>query len=64
MTRYVLDCRDYPSDVKCTLALSADSKEELLDAVMQHACKFHKYPDTPEVREKITSGMKEEAAAK
>jgi len=59
MTRYSLDCRDYPSDTKCSLALSADSKEELVEAVMEHARKVHKYEDTPEVREKIKSGIKE-----
>ncbi len=29
-----IDCRDYPGDVKCTLALSANSEDELLDAAM------------------------------
>ena len=46
MGRYYIDCRDYPGDVKCSVALSADSKEELLEAVVQHGSKVHKYDDS------------------
>ncbi len=59
MARYFVDCRDYPSDVKCTLALSADRKEELLEAVVQHGTKIHGIQDTREFRDKIIKGMKE-----
>lgn len=59
MKRYFIDCRDYPSDVKCTLALSADTKEELLDAVVQHGTKVHGFEDTPEFREQILKGFTE-----
>ena len=58
MSRYYIDCRDYPGDVKCSVALSADSKEELLKAVVQHGTKVHGYEDTPEFREKIMSEFK------
>jgi len=58
MERYYVDCRDYPGDVKCSLALSADSKEELLEAVVQHGKKVHGYKDTPEFRKNIVKGMK------
>ena len=61
MKRYFIDCRDYPSDVKCTLALSADTKEELLEAVVQHGIKVHGYEDTPEFREQIIKGFTEMA---
>ena len=59
MARYYVDCREHPSDVKCSLALSADKKEELLEAVVQHATKVHGYKDTKEFRDQITKGMKE-----
>ena len=36
MERYSIDCRDYPGDVKCSVALSADTKEELLKAFVDH----------------------------
>ena len=59
MGRYYIDCRDYPGDVKCTVALSADTKEELLEAVVQHGTKVHGYEDTLEFREMIVKGFKE-----
>ena len=59
MSRYFIDCRDYPSDdVKCSVALSADSKEELLEAVVQHGTKVHGYADTPEFRKNIVNEFK------
>ncbi len=60
MKRYFIDCRDYPGDVKCTVALSADTKDELLEAVVQHGTKVHGYEDTPDFREMIVEGFKEE----
>lgn len=59
MTRYYIDCRDYPGDVKCTVALAADTKEELLEAVVEHGAKVHGYKDTREFREKIVKEFKE-----
>jgi len=59
MKRYFIDCRDHPSEVKCTVALSADSKEELLEAVVQHGTKVHGYEDTPDFRKMILNGIKE-----
>ncbi len=59
MSRYYIDCRDFPSDTKCSVALSADSKEELLEAVVQHGTTVHKYEDTPEFRENIMKEFKE-----
>lgn len=46
LSRYYIDCRDVPSDAKCTVALSADTKEELLEAAVQHAVKVHGHEDT------------------
>ena len=59
MKRYSIDCRDHPSDVKCSVALSADTKDELLEAVVQHATKVHGYEDTPDFRKMILNEMKE-----
>lgn len=59
MSRYYIDCRDFPSDIKCSVALSADSKEELLEAVVQHGTTVHKYEDTPEFRKNIMKEFKE-----
>ncbi len=59
MARKYIDCRDYPGDIKCTVALSADTDEELLEAVVQHGTRVHGYSDTPEFRQKIRKEFKE-----
>jgi predicted small metal-binding protein len=59
MGRKYIDCRDYPVEKKCTVALSADTPEELLEAAVQHGAKVHGYQDTPEFREKMKKAMKE-----
>lgn len=59
MARKSIDCRDYPGDVKCTVALTADTPEELLEAVVQHGKKVHGYEDTPEFREQVLKDMKD-----
>ncbi len=59
MARKYIDCRDYPGDIKCTVALSADTEEELIEAVVQHGTTVHGYQDTPEFRKIIREGMKE-----
>jgi predicted small metal-binding protein len=58
MERYYIDCRDYPGDIKCSVALSADTEEELLEVVVQHGEKVHGYKDTPEFRENIVKEFK------
>lgn len=59
MSRYNIDCRDYPSDKNCSVAISADTKEELLDAAIQHGVKVHGYSDTPEFRDEMMKMFKE-----
>ena len=39
--RKFIDCREYPSEMNCTLALTADSEKELLEAAVQHAVAVH-----------------------
>jgi hypothetical protein len=48
--RKSIDCREYPSDINCTVAVSADSAEELLDLAAAHAVAAHGHTDTPELR--------------
>lgn len=59
MGRKYIDCRDYPGDVKCTVAISADTEEELLEAIVEHGKQVHGYEDTPEFRGMVRDGMKE-----
>jgi len=59
MARLYIDCRDYPSESKCTVAISADSRKELIDAAAQHAVAVHGHQDSPELREQIGSMIKD-----
>jgi predicted small metal-binding protein len=59
MGRKFIDCREFPSEMNCTLALSADSEGELLEAAVQHAVDVHKHQDTPELRDQIRSLIKD-----
>jgi predicted small metal-binding protein len=53
MARKYIDCREFPSDVGCSVALSADSENELLEAAVQHAVTVHKHADSPELRAQL-----------
>jgi predicted small metal-binding protein len=59
MGRKFIDCREFPSEMNCTLALSADSEGELLEAAVQHAMNIHGHQDTPELREQIKGAIKD-----
>lgn len=59
MTRKFIDCREFPSDTNCTVAIAADSDQELLEAAVQHAVTVHRHEDTPELREQIRQLFKE-----
>ena len=59
MTRKYIDCREFPSDMNCTVALSADSDKELLDAAVQHAVAVHQHQDSPELRTQLQQLFKE-----
>ena len=61
MGRKFIDCRAFPSEMNCTIAISADSELELLEAAVQHAVAVHKHADTPELRQMITSSFKDGA---
>ncbi len=50
MARKYIDCREFPSASHCSVALSADSENELLEAAVQHAVSVHKHTDSPELR--------------
>jgi predicted small metal-binding protein len=60
MARKYIDCRDYPSEMNCTVALAADSDEELLEAAVQHAVAIHGHTDTPDLRKQLQALFKEE----
>jgi predicted small metal-binding protein len=59
MARKHIDCREYPSEMNCTLALVADSEKELLEAAVQHAVAVHKHQDSPEFRAQLRKLFKD-----
>jgi len=59
MARKYIDCRDYPSESGCTVAISADSQDELVDAAAQHAVQVHGHQDGPELRAQLNQIVRE-----
>ena len=59
--RKSIDCREYPSDIGCTIALSADSADELLEIATHHAVTAHGHSDTPQLRA-VLRGMFKDVA--
>jgi len=59
MGRKFIDCRQFPSEMNCTIAISADSEAELIEAAVQHAVAMHEHQDTPELRDQIRGLIKD-----
>jgi predicted small metal-binding protein len=59
MTRKYIDCREFPSDTKCSVAISADSDQELLEAAVQHAVSVHQHQDSAEFRQQLRQAFRE-----
>jgi predicted small metal-binding protein len=64
MERKYIDCREYPSEMNCTLMMSADSEAELLEAAVQHAVAVHNHQDTPELRDQLRKLFKTQPMAR
>ncbi|HSD95897.1 MAG TPA: DUF1059 domain-containing protein [Sulfuricaulis sp.] len=60
MSRKYIDCREFPSEMNCTVSIFADSDDELLEAAVQHAVSVHGHEDTPELREEMKKAFREE----
>ncbi|HEX6842017.1 MAG TPA: DUF1059 domain-containing protein [Stellaceae bacterium] len=59
MPRMHIDCREYPSEMNCSIAISADTQKELLDAAVQHAMAVHGHDDSPEFRAQLATLIKQ-----
>ncbi|MET8327947.1 DUF1059 domain-containing protein [Streptomyces sp. NPDC005181] len=57
--RKVTDCREYPSETKCALALSGEP-EEVDRATSDLAISVHGHADGQEIREQIGAGLRDE----
>ena len=58
MDRKYIDCREIPSDMDCTVAISADTEDELMEAAVDHAVRVHRHQDTPEFRAELRNAFK------
>ncbi len=63
MARKFIDCREHPSESNCTIAIYADSDDEVVEAAAAHAMAVHKHADSPELRAMLRSAVKEGAPA-
>jgi predicted small metal-binding protein len=60
MSRKYIDCREHPDpNTKCSVSISADSDEELVEAVVQHGIATHGMEDSPDLRKELRSLVKE-----
>ena len=59
--RSYIDCREFPSENNCSLKISG-TQDEVLAAAAQHAVSSHGHQDTPDLREMLKSGLREERA--
>jgi predicted small metal-binding protein len=57
--RRIIDCRKFPSDMNCTVAISG-KEEEVLPLAVHHAVTVHGHKDTPELREQIRDMLEDE----
>jgi predicted small metal-binding protein len=56
MARKMIDCRQVPNEIGCTLTI-AGQEDEVLDAAVAHAVAKHGHTDTPELREMLRGGL-------
>jgi len=59
MARKMVDCRDMPSEMGCTLTIAGE-EDEVVRAAVMHAVDVHGHSDTPEFRDQIRGSLKEE----
>jgi predicted small metal-binding protein len=57
MVRKYIDCREFPSENNCTVEISADTEDEVLDVAVVHAVRSHGHDDTPELRNEIRGAI-------
>jgi predicted small metal-binding protein len=63
MARKIIDCRNFPSEKNCTLAISG-KEEEVLEAAVHHATTAHGHANSPQLREQIRAMLKDERETK
>jgi len=60
--RKVIDCRRFPAEKPCSIAISG-TEDEVVELGVLHATTVHGHQDTPELREQLRSMLQDESAA-
>jgi Protein of unknown function (DUF1059) len=60
-TRKVIDCRRFPAEKPCSIAISG-TEDEVVELGVLHATTVHGHQDTPELREQLRSMLQDESA--
>ena len=60
-TRKVIDCRRFPAEKPCSIAISG-TEDEVVELGVLHAATVHGHQDTPELREQLRSMLQDESA--
>ena len=60
-TRKVIDCRQFPAEKPCSIAISG-TEEEVINLAVLHAGTVHGHEDSPELREQIRSMLQDDSA--
>lgn len=59
MPRKVVDCREMPSEINCTLTIAGE-EHEVLPMAVHHAITMHGHDDTPELQQSLRDLLKDE----
>ena len=57
--RKIFDCRNYPSEKHCSVAISG-TEEEVLDEAVHHAMTKHGKQNNPHLREQLRTMLEDE----
>ncbi|HZJ55730.1 MAG TPA: DUF1059 domain-containing protein [Myxococcaceae bacterium] len=57
--RKLMDCREFPSESKCTLTIAGE-EDEVVRAAVLHAVDVHGHRDTPDFRNELRRSLKPE----
>jgi hypothetical protein len=60
--RKVLDCRRFPAEKPCSIAISG-TENEVVELAVLHATNVHGHEDTPEFRQQLRSMLEDESSA-
>jgi hypothetical protein len=61
--RKIIDCRDFPNEIGCTLLISGSHKE-VFNIALRHSIEEHGHKDTSELRKQLKAMMKPESNRK